>query len=187
MSKVKLRKQNKIFADEYGIIERAGTYHWLSRETIKRNTKFDCSLNSLYIEAIGLYETLPFAIHKLWIEIIDADTSQLMVAWNGINQRTIHDLGPFWEIYYSLKYERGLSVHMHYFPTVAEAMEHLTKTEQKYQVPKLPKEKYLEYRRQFSDRRTFDWQMKKVQLELANKTAKKRRQLKNKTKYTWKD
>ena len=26
-------------------------------------------------------------------------------------------------------------------------MEHLTKTEQKYQVPKLPKEKYLEYRR----------------------------------------
>ena len=147
MSKFKLRKQNKIFANEYGIIERAGKCHWLSRETIKRNTKFDCSLNSLYIEAIGLYETLPFATHKLWIEIIDANTSQLMVSWNGINQRTIHDLSPFWEIYYSLKYERDLCVYMHYFPTVAEAIEHLTKTEQKYQVPKLPKEKYFEYRR----------------------------------------
>lgn len=174
MSKVKLRKQNKLFADEYGIIERAGTCHWLSRETIKRNTKFDCSLNSLFIEAIGLYETLPFAIHKLWIEIIDADTSQLMVAWNGINQRTIHDLGPFWEIYYSLKYERGLCDFIHYFPTVAEAMKHLTTTEQKYQVPKLPKEKYLEYRRKFSDKRTFDWQIKKVQLEEMSKITRKR-------------
>lgn len=147
MSKVKLRNKNKIFANEYGIIERAGTWHWLDRTTINRNTKFDCSLNSLIIEAINLYETLPFSIHKLWIEIINANDSQLIVAWNNINPRLIHDLGPFWEIYYSLKYERGLSVNMHYFPTVAEAMEHLTKTEQKYQVPKLPKEKYLEYRR----------------------------------------
>ena len=187
MSKVKLRKQNKIFVNEYGVIERAGKYHWLSRETIKRDTKFDCNLNSLFIEAIGLYETLPFAIHKLWIEIIDTNTSQLMVAWNCINQKTIHDLGPFWEIYYSLKYGRGLGVNTQCYPTVAEVMKHLTTTEQKYQVQKLPKEKYLEYRRQFSDKRTFDWQMKKVQLELANMSAKKRRQLKNKTKYTWKD
>lgn len=147
MSKVKLRNKNKIFANEYGIIERAGTWHWLDRTTINRNTKFDCSLNSLVIEAINLYETLPFSIHKLWIEIINANDSQLIVAWNNVNPRSIHDLGPFWEIYYSLKYERGLSVNMHYFPTVAEAMEHLTKTEQKYQVPKLPKEKYIEYRR----------------------------------------
>ena len=174
MSKKKLRKQNKIFADvQYGIIERAGKYHWMNRETIKRNTLFDCELNSLFIEAIGLYETLPFAIHKLWIEIIDANRSQLIVAWNGINQRIIHDLGPFWEIYYSLKYERGLCKFMHYFPTVAEAMDHLTKTEQPYQVPKLPKEKYLEYRRKFSDRRTFNWQMKKVQLEISKMTTKR--------------
>lgn len=147
MSKVKLRNKNKIFANEYGIIERAGTWHWLDRTTINRNTKFDCSLNSLVIEAINLYETLPFSIHKLWIEIINANDSQLIVAWNNVNPRSIHDLEPFWEIYYSLKYEKGLSVNMHYFPTVKEAMEHLTKTEQKYQVPKLPKEKYLEYRR----------------------------------------
>ena len=66
-------------------------------------------------------------------------------------------------------------------------MEHLTKVEQKYQVPKLPKEKYMEYRRKFSDKRTFDWQMKKVQLEISNMTAKRRRELKNKTKYTWSD
>lgn len=188
MSKVKLRKQNKIFANEYGIIERAGTYHQLSRETIKRNIKFDCELNSLFIEAIGLYETLPFAIHKLWIEIIDANTSQLMVAWNLINRWTFHDLGPFWTIYSSLKYERGLNKDLYYFPTVGEAMEYLTKTEPQYQVPKLPKEKYLEYRRKFSDKRTFKWQIKKVQLEEMSKmTAKRKRELKNKTKYTWND
>lgn len=153
MSKVKLRNKNKIFANEYGIIERAGTWHWLDRTTIKRNIKFDCSLNSLFIEAINLYETLPFSIHNLWIEIINANDSQLMVAWNNVNPKSIHDLRPFWEIYYSLKYEKGLSVNMHYFPTVAEAMEHLTKTEQKYQVPKLPKEKYLEYRRKQKQKR----------------------------------
>ena len=188
MSKVKLRNKNKIFADaKYGVIERAGKYPWMNRETINRNILFDCELNSLFIEAIGLYETLPFSIHKLWIEIIDANQSQLIVAWNGINQRTIHNLSPFWEIYYSLKYERGLCENMHYFPTVAEAMEHLTKVEQKYQIPKLPKEKYMEYRRKFSDKRTFDWQMKKVQLEISNMTAKRRRELKNKTKYTWSD
>lgn len=148
MSKQKLRKQNKLFADEYGIIERAGCCHWMNRETIKRNTIFNCELNSLFLDAIKLYEVLPFSIHKLWIEIIDADTSQLIIAWNGINQRTLHDLGPFWSIYYSLKFERGLCEYVHYFPTVSEAMEHLTQTEQKYQVPKLPKEKYLEYRRE---------------------------------------
>ena len=74
---------------------------------------------------------------------------------------------------------------MHYNPTADEAMKFLTKIEVKYQVPKLPKEKYLEYRRQFSDKRTFDWQMKKVQLELSRMTAKRKRELKNKTKYTW--
>lgn len=185
MSKIKLRNKNKIFADANGIIKRAGDYHWMNRETIKRITIFNCELNSLFIDAIRLYETLPFSIHKLWIEIIDANTSQLIVAWNGINQSTLHDLSPFWNIFYSLRFERGLCEHMHYNPTGADAMEFLTKIEVKYQVPKLSKEKYVEYRRQFTDKRTFYWQMKKVQLEISKMTAKRRRELKNKTKYTW--
>ena len=187
MSKIKLRKQNKIFANTYGIIERAGTCHWLDRKIIKRNTLFDCKLNSLFIEAINLYNTLPFAIHKLWIEIIDDKTSQLLIAWNVINQRTIHDLGPFWEIYYSLKYERGLCDIMHYFPKVAEAMEHLTNVEQKYQVPKIPKENYMEYRKKQSEKKYIDWAIKKDEKAYSKLSKKRKRELSKKTKYTWKD
>lgn len=185
MSKIKLRRKCKIFANKHGIIERAGDCHWVNRETIKRNTRFNCELNSLFIEAIKLYETLPFAIHKLWIEIIDDNTSQLIVAWNGVNQRTIHDLSPFWMIYYSLKFERGLCEHMHYAPTIAEAMNHLIETEVRYQVLKLPKEKYMEYRKQFADKRLFDNEMRKTQLEMSRLSSKRKRELKNKTKYTW--
>ena len=185
MSKVKLRKQNKIFPNEYGIIERAGKWHWLSREHIKMVTHFDCDRNSLYIEAINLYYTLPFAIHDLWIEIVNMDTSRLMVAWNRINYKMIKDLGPFWTIYDSLAFERGVNKHMHYFPTVDEAMNYLMNTEIKFQVPKMAKELYAAYRKIKSDKRTFEWQLKKDALKFDRLKKRQKRYYANKKRYTW--
>ena len=151
MSKLKIRKYHKIYANHYGIIERAGKYHWENRETIRMVTKFECENNSLYCTAINYYETLPFSIHNLWIEIVDMDTSRLMVAWNTKNKKMIKDLMPFWTIYFSLKFEK-VGGHMHYFATLDEAMNHLRTAEIKYQVRKLPKEIYFEYRRKISEK-----------------------------------
>ncbi len=187
MSKLKLRKQHKIYANVYGIIERAGKWHWMDRTSIKMVTHFDCERNSLYIEAINRYYTLPFAIHDLWIEMVNINTSRLMVGWNKINFKMIHDLGPFWTIYDSLAFEKGVNKHMHYFPTVDEAMNYLMNNEIKFQVPKMTKELYVAYRKKNSDKRTFDWQLKKDTLKFNKFSAKKKRELKNKTKYTWND
>ncbi len=157
MSKLKLRKKHKIYANIYGVIERAGKWHWFDRDSIKMITYFDCERNSIFIEAINLYCTLPFAIHDLWIEIVDMNTSRLMVNWNRINYKTCHDLGPFWTIYDSLAFERGVIKHMHYFPTVDEAMYYLNNNEIKFQVPKMIKEKYTAYRKLGQERRRYKW------------------------------
>lgn len=157
MSKLKLRKQHKIFQNCYNIIERAGKWRWQNRDSIRMVTHFDCERNSLYCEAINYYSTLPFGIHNLHIELVDMNTSRLMVQWNQVNPKMVNDLTPFWCIFESLKYEKGLTEHRHYFPTVAEAMEHLCKVEVNYQAPKIAKEKYLEYRRQGKERRRYKW------------------------------
>ena len=138
-TKSKLRKQNKLF----GLFERAGNWHWETRKTIEMITYFDCENNDLYCQAINYYSSLPFSTHKLWIEIVDANTSRLIVSWNKVNPRMTKDLSNFWCIYYSLKYEKDNSVYKHYYATISEAMEHIMNN---YNEPKTTKEKYLEYR-----------------------------------------
>ena len=161
MSKLKIRKRGKLFANEYGIIERSGNWHWVNRENIKRITNFDCERNSLYIDSILYYEQLPFSIHKLWVEIVDANTSRLMVKWNKLNYQILNDLSPFWIIYDSLAFERGINKFQYSYATLEEAMDFLRNEEIKNRYPRKHREKYSEYRDKTKEQRQLYWSLKK--------------------------
>lgn len=161
MSKLKIRKRGKLFANEYGIIEKSGNWHWANRESIKRITNFDCYRNSLYIDSILHYEQLPFSVHKLWVEIVDANTSRLMVKWNKLNYQILNDLSPFWIIYDSLAFERGINGIQYSYATLDEALDFLRTEEIKNQYSRSYKEKYFEYREKTKEQRGYYWSSKK--------------------------
>lgn len=101
-------------------------------------TYFDCEKNSIYARAICNYELIKtFKIHKLWIRHIDANTSCLVCEWNR-DERVIHDLAPFWDIYDLINEGKDTNT------TLTNLINKL-ESEYKYSVPRFHKDKYKEY------------------------------------------
>ena len=124
-------------------------------------TSFNCSRNSLYIDSILYYDQMPFSIHNLWIEIVDANTSRLMVKWNIVNKRINYDLSPFWTIFDSIAFERGLNIGKPLYPTLEKALIFLRTKEIKNQFSKNWREKYLAHRNKIKEQRRLYWSLKK--------------------------
>ena len=136
MSKAKLRRKSKIFSER---LENRCWYvtYWFIRP-LQNITNFDCEKNSIYARAICNYELIKaFKIHNLWIRHIDANTSCLVCEWNR-DERVIHDLAPFWDIYDLIT--RGFDNNI----TLTNLINKY-ESEYKYSVPMSSKDKYKEY------------------------------------------
>lgn len=166
MSKVKLRKR-RLFQLRDCIGSKNKKYSryliWLNRINYPHLlTNFDSDLEDIYLEAIKRYNTYPFKIHDVWIEKVDEKTCRLMVKPYPYSNP---DMGPFWGLYYSEKFARGKTNHKHYdFDSMDEAYEYYCNNYVYAEYP-TPREKYLKYRKEKSDRTTFEWQLKKEVLK----------------------
>lgn len=180
MSKRKLRFRNK-----FNDIRNSFHNDWYDNMPhVKIITKFDCDQNGIYAQCIQRYKTYPFRIHDLWIEIVDANTSALVCLYN---KNILRDLGPFWGMCDTERWLQGKTDFKHYeFNSVDEAYKHYVK-EYEYAEYPTPREKYLQYRKNLSEKNHFDWQLKKDALKFSKLSKKQKRYYANKTKYTWDD
>ena len=136
MSKAKLRRKSKIFSER--LENRCYYLNYWFEKPIKIITNFDCEKNSIYARAIYNYELIKaFKIHNLWIRHIDANTSCLVCEWNR-DERVIHDLAPFWDIYDLINEGKDNNT------TLINLINKL-ESEYKYSVPMSPKDRYKEY------------------------------------------
>ena len=188
MSKLKIRNQ-RMFQRRNCIgsknIRYSRYYIWSNRINYPHLiTNFDSDQNDIYLEAIKRYNTYPFKTHEVWIEKVNENTSSLMVKNYPYS---IPDISPFWGMCDTERFLQGKTDYKHDdFNSSDEAYDYYCNNYEYAEYP-TPREKYLKYRKDKSDKTSFEWQLKKVQLEISNMTAKRRRELKNKTKYTWSD
>lgn len=164
MSKVKLRLKRIFQCKNYvGTKNREHTrYSIWAKRTPHLLTNFDNDVEDIYLEAIKRYNTYPFKTHEVWIEKVNENTSSLMVKHYPYS---IPDMGPFWGICDTEKFVRGKTKHRHYdFDSMDEAYEYYYNNYNYAEYP-TPREKYLKYRKEKSDRTTFEWQLKKEVLK----------------------
>ena len=169
MSKVKLRNRRirRILRFRYSVGSKNKRYSRYSVWSKRINyphllTNFDSDVEDIYLEVIKRYNTYPFKIHDVWIEKVDEMTCRLMVKHY---QYTIPDMGPFWGMYFTEKFVRGKTKYRHYnFDSMDEAYEYYYNNYNYAEYP-TPREKYLKYRKEKSDRTTFEWQLKKEVLK----------------------
>lgn len=154
---------------------------------IKLITHFDCEENGIYCNAINYYKQYPFSTHDLWIEIVDTNTSALYIAWNKKNPGILNDLGPFWAICDTDRFLKGFTTIDYYgYNSIDDAFNYY-KDNYEYAVKKLPKEKYIDYRRKGAELRTYKWQDLKSTIYFNKLSNKMKKFYANKKAYTWND
>ena len=147
-------------------------------------TNFDSDQNDIYLEAIKRYNTYPFKTHEVWIEKVNENTSSLMVKHYPYS---IPDMGPFWGIYDTEKFLQGKTDYKHDdFNSSDEAYDYYCNNYEYAEYP-TPREKYLKYRKDKSDKTSFEWQLKKDVLKFSKLSKKMKRYYANKKHYTWND
>lgn len=182
MNKIKLRKKSNSVK-----IRSNNAFHikYQDRENIRLITKFNCEENFVYLNSITFYKDLPYITHDLWVEVVDQNTSRLMVKWSS-NQIVIRDLEPFWKFCDFARFQKGLCpINYAEFNTLDEILNYC-RNDYYNIVKKGPKEKYLEYRLKQSEKRSFYWWELKQQKVLA-KRIKNGERINTSKKYTWRD
>lgn len=182
MSKSKLRKLNKHSGwSEATFRSEMWPYR---RKRVELLNIFNCEENGIYAESILMYKTYPYITHDLWIEIIDANTSALMVQFNP---NALPDMGPYWAICDTKRFLLGLTEFNHYeCETVEQAYENYKNAYIFAEFP-TPRDKYKLYRASRSIRTSFEWQLKKSELKFAKLSKARKRYYANKKYYTWED
>lgn len=181
MSKVKLRNR-RMFQRRNSIGSKNKRY---SRYSIWSNqlnyphsiTNFDSDQNIIYSMSIKRYNTYPFKTHEVWIEKVDENTSRLMVQHYPY---IIPDMSPFWGLCDTERYLQGKTKFKHYdFDSCGEAYDYYCNNYEYAEYP-TPREKYLKYRKDKSDKTSFEWKLKKEVLKFTKLSKKMKRFCANK-------